>query len=80
MATSKTVTEMLVHRIALQVFKGRVLSSRSVARHLCNMRPCCNPEHLTGGSQRKNMQQCVAEGRHGNAYRAPVRDAEAIAA
>jgi len=73
------VKSALVHRVVLRVFKGRKLTTKSVGRHLCNMKPCCNPEHLVGGSQRTNMRQCVAEGRHGNMYRAPVAAQQAAA-
>ena len=68
---------ILAHRQVIREINGRVLNSRRVGCHLCNTKPCVNPEHLVGGTQRKNMRQCVAEGRHGNAYRAPVRALEA---
>lgn len=64
----------LVHRLSVAVFTGRVISGRKVCMHLCNNRRCCNPSHLRGGTQRKNMQQMVKEGRHGGPYRAPVRE------
>lgn len=52
------------HRLAVIVFKGRRLWPRQVVAHLCNNSLCINPEHLLGGSQRKNIQQCVRDGRH----------------
>jgi hypothetical protein len=52
------------HRKALEFFKGRRMTPRSVGMHLCNNSLCVNPEHLAGGSQKKNVQQCVADGRH----------------
>jgi len=58
-----------VHRVVLRVFKGRVLSKRSVGRHLCNNTICGNPEHLVGGTQRSNVRQCVREGRHHTPFR-----------
>lgn len=64
----------LAHRMALQEFKNRRLTTRSVAKHLCNNTLCCNPAHLVGGTQKTNVRQCVREGRHGGPYRAPVRD------
>lgn len=63
-----------VHRVVVREVKGRYLSKRMKVLHLCNNSICCEELHVVGGSQRKNMQQCVADGRHGNAYRAPVRD------
>ncbi|QTD88911.1 hypothetical protein [Burkholderia anthina] len=57
------------HRESLKAFTGRRLTSRSVCKHLCN-NPCCvNPDHLVGGSQKSNVRQCVAEGRHYTPFR-----------
>lgn len=64
------------HRMSLMTFKGRRLTAKSRALHLCNVKRCINPEHLIGGSQLKNIRQCVDQGRHGNMYRAPVREQE----
>lgn len=33
------------------------------ARHLCNNRLCCRPEHITSGSRKQNMEDAVAAGR-----------------
>lgn len=73
------VTVEFAHRVVLKGIKGRRLTTKSVCLHLCNNTICVNPEHLAGGSQAKNVRQCVNEGRHGNAYRAPVAD-QAVAA
>lgn len=54
----------LAHRVALVEFTGRRLTTKSVVLHLCNNRRCCNPAHLKGGTQRANVRQCVADGRH----------------
>lgn len=54
----------LPHRVVLKVFKGRVLRSRAKGMHLCNYSLCCAPDHLVGGTQRKNIRQAVKEGRH----------------
>lgn len=59
----------LAHRLSLEVFKGRRLSTRSVAKHLCNTPLCINPDHLRGGTQSSNIRQCVAEGRHYTPFR-----------
>lgn len=58
-----------VHRLVLIVFKGRRLTSRMVARHLCNNTLCCNPNHIVGGTQQSNVRQCVREERHYTPYR-----------
>jgi hypothetical protein len=39
-----------------------------VARHLCNTPLCVEAEHITGGSQKQNVRQCVQEGGHRNGY------------
>ncbi|MES2348458.1 MAG: HNH endonuclease [Pseudomonadota bacterium] len=60
-----------VHRLVVEVFKGRRVTPRMVVMHLCNNTLCCNPEHLLGGSQKKNVQQCVKDGRHKTPFRHP---------
>ena len=62
------VRSELVHRVVLKVFKGRSLRARQVGMHLCPHTLCCAPDHLTGGTQKRNVQQTVREGRHKNAY------------
>lgn len=52
------------HRLALVELACKVLRSRQVAMHLCNNSLCCNPAHLAGGTQRKNMRQMVEDGRN----------------
>jgi hypothetical protein len=54
----------LAHRVAIVELGFKVLRARQVVMHLCNNTLCCNPRHLSGGTQRKNMKQCVADGRH----------------
>src|SRR5574337_190121 len=38
------------------------------ALHTCDNPPCCNPRHLYGGTNAKNMEDKVARGRH---YKGP---------
>lgn len=58
------VHNVRVHRLVLQLFKGRRMTKRSVGGHLCNVSLCCHPDHVWSMSQRSNVRQCVAEGRH----------------
>jgi len=69
----------LVHRVVVRDVKGRRLTRGVNVLHLCNYSLCCEESHLVGGSQRANVRQCVEEGRHGNRYRAPVRDMQRAA-
>lgn len=71
----KTVTHF-AHRVALKVFKGRRLTTKSVAKHLCNNTLCINPEHLVGGTQKSNVRQCVREGRHVSGFSKAIRQAQ----
>lgn len=58
------IKTMLAHRVSLTVFRGVRLSIRTKVLHLCNNSLCCNPMHLEGGSQKRNIQQAVKAGRH----------------
>ena len=51
------------HRLALMHKLGRFLGPKEVARHLCDNRACCRPEHLEVGSQSDNMRDAVARQR-----------------
>ena len=50
------------HRVAL-LLTAAPPDSASIAMHLCNNPPCCNPLHLKWGSPRENMEQMWAQGR-----------------
>ena len=58
------VRKITVHRFIITKIHGRRLSKRQVGMHLCNNEWCCNFDHVAGGTQRKNIRQCVKEGRH----------------
>ena len=54
---------MLAHRFSLK-YVGKVgLPDDLNACHHCDNRPCVNPEHLFHGTQKQNMEDCVAKGR-----------------
>ena len=52
-----------LHRLVLEVKIGRILSSRELACHSCNMRPCINPDHLQVGTYAQNYMDMILAGR-----------------
>lgn len=56
----------LAHRVSIKTFTNRVLTQRMVGMHKCNVSWCVNPAHLAGGTQKRNVRDCVAQGRHRN--------------
>lgn len=70
------------HRLAFRL-SGRVLKPGHEVAHECNVRPCCNPEHLVGGTRKQNMKSAALNGRlsvgvlHGMAVRRGMAAAKA---
>jgi hypothetical protein len=58
-----TGTTELAHRYSYQTFVGPIPSGLNV-NHLCDVPLCVNPAHLWTGSQRDNVHDCRAKGRH----------------
>ncbi len=48
------------HRVAFVITNS---DTKLQVCHYCNNPPCCNPKHLYAGTQKDNVQQCIAEGR-----------------
>jgi len=60
------------HRMSVKAFhKGKRITPKTVVMHLCNNSLCVNPDHLRGGTQEKNVRQCVKDGRHKTPFRDP---------
>lgn len=60
----------LAHRESLKAFKPHLrLTSKMVAKHLCNVPLCVNPTHLQGGTPKSNIRQCVRQGRHWSGFK-----------
>jgi hypothetical protein len=56
---------MKVHRLSYEIFKGPIPEGMLVC-HTCDVRECCNPEHLWLGTQQQNIADMMAKGRHHN--------------
>ena len=55
----------LVHRFSIEINLGRKLSNHEDVRHLCPNEPnrmCYNPEHLSVGTRKENMEDMVKYG------------------
>ncbi len=50
------------HRLSYEIFKGN-LEAGKVVMHSCDNPACVNPDHLSLGTQRQNVQDCSAKGR-----------------
>lgn len=50
------------HRIAFFLGHGLDPDQENVCHH-CDYPPCCNPSHLFKGSQKINIEDCIAKGR-----------------
>ncbi len=55
--------ETRAHRIAYRLFKGAIPEGL-VVMHACDVRICCNPDHLSVGTQAENVADMMDKGRH----------------
>ena len=67
----KSLTQR-AHRVAWEMTNGPVPYGLSVL-HRCDVRLCCNPEHLFLGTQADNMADMVAKGRSATGERNAAR-------
>ena len=51
------------HRLALEIFKGVKVPDGMVVMHACDNPACCNPDHLSVGTQTDNMRDASSKGR-----------------
>ena len=50
---------------------GRNQARRKVGAHSCDNGNCCNPAHVRGSTQKQNVRECVARGRHVSGFVIP---------
>jgi hypothetical protein len=62
----------LAHRLAFQLTRSEPIQGLVLLHH-CDNPPCCNPTHLSPGTQADNIADAVAKGRHS---RPPVHSGE----
>lgn len=62
--TSKSHRRVLAHRAAYAMTWGRCPADKCLL-HSCDNKACVNPTHLRPGTQKENMADVIARGRHG---------------
>lgn len=63
---------LAAHRVAYESAMGPIPKGLNVLHH-CDNRGCCNPGHLWIGTQRENLLDMIAKGRHGMQVKAAAR-------
>ena len=53
----------LAHRLAWAAYKGTIPKGLHVL-HKCDVRQCCNPDHLSLGTHQENMADMMRKGRN----------------
>lgn len=56
--------QVRVHRYMYELYKGQIPDGLHVL-HKCDVRRCCNPDHLFLGTQKDNMEDASKKGRIG---------------
>jgi len=51
-----------VHRVSYEIYKGKIPVGMCVL-HRCDNRKCCNPEHLSVGTNQQNVNDKMTKGR-----------------
>lgn len=74
-------TDRMTHRFAYETFVGPIPNGMQVL-HRCDVKPCCNPDHLFLGTQTQNIADMYSKGRglEGAKHPGAKLTAEAVAA
>lgn len=57
------VKDERAHRVMWELHNGRSLEPGEQVLHSCDNPPCCNPAHLSLGTNRDNQRECADRGR-----------------
>lgn len=69
------------HRVAWELANGRRLTQDETVMHDCDNPPCCNPGHLSVGTQSANLADMTTKGRRvGKARQGPDQYLAALTA
>lgn len=64
--TSANGKSWLAHRLFYTCHRGEIPDGK-VVMHSCDTPSCVNPEHLSAGTQRDNIHDCIHKGRENRA-------------
>jgi hypothetical protein len=65
--------QMPAHRFSMMISAGHPLPDGWFVLHSCDNPPCVNPRHLRLGTQKQNVADAIARGRHKNPPPAPAK-------
>jgi HNH endonuclease len=65
-----------VHRLAWEIANRRLVPAGAVVRHSCDNPPCCNPTHLSVGSNADNTMDSIRRGRRRTVLRGLPQSAD----
>ena len=63
---------MYLHRLSYYAFFGEMPDGKDVC-HSCDVRHCCNPQHLFAGTRLQNMRDAKRKGRLSSGFRHSLR-------
>jgi hypothetical protein len=64
--TYRGMGNVMIHRQMYKLVKNAALVTEQFVCHSCDVRRCCNPDHLFLGTAKANNRDCGNKGRHHN--------------